>query len=162
MNKRMVLYMLGKILMLESALLILPFVCALIYKEDISYCYVYTIAIAAAAGALLMFIGRPRNKAIFAKEGFAIVALTWIFMSAIGALPFIFSGVSFLLCGFLAVRKNKIPAVYASGGAGLLVLLVLIALLAILSGGNMSNLVWILVAVGLVCPFLGGVLARKI
>ena len=30
-------------------------------------------------------------------------------------LAFIFSGVSFLLCGFLAVRKNKIPAVYASG-----------------------------------------------
>ena len=77
-------------------------------------------------------------------------------------LAFIFSGASFLLCGFLAVRKNKIPAVYASGGAGLLVLLVLIALLAILSSGNMSNLVWILVAVGLVCPFLGGVLARKI
>lgn len=78
------------------------------------------------------------------------------------ALAFIFSGVSFMLCGFLAVRKNKIPAVYASGGAGLLVLLVLIALLAILSGGNMSNLVWILVAGGLVFPFLGGVLARKI
>lgn len=77
-------------------------------------------------------------------------------------LAFIFSGVSFLLCGFLAVRKNKIPAVYASGGAGLLVLLVVIALLAILSSGNMSNLVWILVAVGLVCPFLGGILARKI
>lgn len=77
-------------------------------------------------------------------------------------LAFIFSGVSFLLCGFLAVRKNKIPAVYASGGAGLLVLLVVIALLAILSCGNMSNLVWILVAVGLVCPFLGGILARKI
>ena len=77
-------------------------------------------------------------------------------------LAFIFSGISFLFCGFLAVRKNKIHAVYASGGAGLLVLLVLIALLAILSGGNMSNLVWILVAVGLVCPFLGGVLARKI
>ena len=77
-------------------------------------------------------------------------------------LAFIFSGVSFLLCGFLAVRKNKIPAVYASGGAGLLVLLVVIALLAILSSGNMSNLVWILVAVGLVCPFLGVVLARKI
>ena len=77
-------------------------------------------------------------------------------------LAFIFSGVSFLLCGFLAVRKNKIPAVYASGGAGLRMLLVLIALLAILSSGNMSNLVWILVAVGLVCPFLGGILARKI
>lgn len=77
-------------------------------------------------------------------------------------LAFIFSGVSFLLCGFLAVRKNKIPAVYASSGAGLLVLLVLIALLAILSGGKMSNLVWILVAIGIVCPFLGGVLARKI
>ncbi len=93
MNKRMVLYMLGKILMLESALLLLPFICGLIYNEDVSYCFVYTIVIAAAAGALFMLIGRPRNKAIFAKEGFAIVALTWILMSAIGALPFIFSGV---------------------------------------------------------------------
>ena len=81
---------------------------------------------------------------------------------ALQVLAFIFRGACFLLCGFLAVRKNKIPAVYASGGAGLLVLLVVIALLAILSGGNMSNLVWILVAVGLVCPFLDGVLARKI
>ena len=83
-------------------------------------------------------------------------------LKTLQTLAFIFSGISFLFCGFLAVRKNKIPAVYASGGAGLLVLLVLIALLAILSSGNMSNLVWILVAVGLVCPFLGGVLARKI
>lgn len=78
------------------------------------------------------------------------------------ALAFIFSGVSFLLCGFLAARKNKIPTVYASGGAGLLILLVLTALLAILSGGNMSNMIWILVAIGIVCPFLGGMLARKI
>lgn len=97
---------------------------------------------------------------------FSILAFVYwkkeVSFKTLQVLAFIFSGVSFLLCGFLAVRKNKIPAVYASGGAGLLVLLVLIALLAILSGGSMSNLVWILVALGLVCPFLGGVLARKI
>ncbi len=77
-------------------------------------------------------------------------------------LAYIFSGISFLLCGFLAVRKNKMPAVYASGAAGLLVLLVLVAILAVLSGGVFGNTVWILVACGVVCPFLGGILARKI
>lgn len=77
-------------------------------------------------------------------------------------LAYVFSGISFLLCGFLAVRKNKMPAVYASGAAGLLLLLVIIAVLAILSGGAFGNAVWILVACGVVCPFLGGVLARRI
>lgn len=77
-------------------------------------------------------------------------------------LAYIFSGISFLFCGFLAVRKNKMPAVYASGAAGLLLLLVLIGVLAILSGGAFGNAVWILVACGVVCPFLGGILARRI
>ncbi len=93
MNKRMIMYMLGKILLLESVLLILPFVCGLIYKESATVSFVYTIAISAAAGGLLMALGKPRDKSIFAREGFAIVALAWITMSAVGALPFIFSGV---------------------------------------------------------------------
>ena len=34
----------------------------------------------------------PKSDKIYAKEGFAIVALSWILWSAIGALPFYFSG----------------------------------------------------------------------
>lgn len=92
MNRRMVFYMLGKIMMLESVLLILPFICGLIYK-DTAIEFAYTIAISAVSGGLLMLISRPREKSIYAREGFAIVALAWIVMSAIGALPFVFSGV---------------------------------------------------------------------
>ncbi len=38
------------------------------------------------------FFAKPRNHVIYAKEGFATVALAWIIMSAIGALPFVISG----------------------------------------------------------------------
>lgn len=92
MNRRMVFYMLGKIMLLESVLLILPFVCGLIYR-DTAIEFAYTIAISAFLGGLLTLISRPREKTIFAREGFAIVALAWISMSAVGALPFVFSGV---------------------------------------------------------------------
>ncbi|UKI37360.1 MAG: hypothetical protein L6V93_04125 [Clostridiales bacterium] len=34
----------------------------------------------------------PKNKAMYAKEGFVTVALSWIVMSIFGAFPFVFSG----------------------------------------------------------------------
>ncbi|MBQ7365384.1 MAG: TrkH family potassium uptake protein, partial [Clostridia bacterium] len=42
-----------------------------------------------AAPCLLI---KPRNTRIFAKEGFVVVALAWILLSAFGALPFVFDG----------------------------------------------------------------------
>ena len=42
-------------------------------------------------GAPLSFI-KTKDKAIFAKEGFVIVALSWIILSLVGAMPFVISG----------------------------------------------------------------------
>ncbi len=41
---------------------------------------------------LLMITAKPVNKIFFAREGFVVVALSWILLSISGALPFIFSG----------------------------------------------------------------------
>ena len=35
---------------------------------------------------------RPKNHSVFAREGFSIVSYSWLLLSAIGALPFVFSG----------------------------------------------------------------------
>ncbi len=93
MNRRMVFYMLGQIVRIEAALLVLPLVVSLIYGE---YTTLWSFLIAAAAamvgGTLLTVISRPRSQVIFAKEGFVIVALAWLLVSAVGALPFTISG----------------------------------------------------------------------
>jgi len=93
MNRRMVLYMLGKIVFLESVILLLPAVCSLIYGETKTlFAFLITAGIAFSLGMLLSVLNKPKNKSIFAKEGFVIVSLAWILMSAIGALPFVISG----------------------------------------------------------------------
>ena len=93
MNRKMVFYLLGKILCIEATLMLLPLVFSLIYKEsEAVYAFVVTIIISMLFGILLVKINRPKDKTIFAKEGFVIVALSWIILSMIGALPFVISG----------------------------------------------------------------------
>ena len=93
MNRRMVFYLLGKILILEAALMSLPLICSAIYGEKKSLlAFAITIFLSFVLGWVLTKINRPKDKTIFAKEGFVIVALTWVAMSLIGALPFVISG----------------------------------------------------------------------
>lgn len=93
MNRRMIAYMVGRILQIEAALLLLPLLTSLLYTEwRVALSFLATVAIAAGAGTLLtLLIGKKRDRTIFAREGFIIVAFAWILMSAIGALPFVFS-----------------------------------------------------------------------
>ncbi len=84
--------MLGRLLMTEGGLLLLPFVTGLIYKEDSAWWTLLTAVITFTAGFVLNLIFKKSDKTLFAREGFAIVALSWLTMSAFGALPFFLSG----------------------------------------------------------------------
>ena len=90
MNKRMIIYMLGRIALVEAVLLLLPLACALIYRESTIIAFLLTIGIAIAFWGLCS-VFKPKNETIYAREGFVIVALAWIIMSGIGALPFYIS-----------------------------------------------------------------------
>ena len=92
MNRKMIFYMLGRIVQLEAVLMLIPLSCSLYYREDSYIAFLITIGIAAVLGLLLMILSKTEDKTIFAKEGFVIVALAWIVMSALGALPFYISG----------------------------------------------------------------------
>lgn len=91
MNRKMVFYMLGQILKLEAVLMVLPLVCSVIYTEKCAISFLITIGIALFFGYTLTLFNKPKDKTFFAKEGFVIVALSWIVLSAIGALPFYIS-----------------------------------------------------------------------
>lgn len=90
MNLKMVFNTLGNIMKTEALLLLVPLSVALMYGEKQSVAaFLITIAIALAAGFLMTLATRTKNRVIYAKEGFAIVALAWLFMSAVGAVPFV-------------------------------------------------------------------------
>ncbi|MBQ1270682.1 MAG: TrkH family potassium uptake protein [Clostridia bacterium] len=91
MNRRIVYYTTGKIFKALAALLLLPALVALWYRERTLVHILVSSGIAYLAGTLLTR-RKPEDIAIYAKEGFAIVALAWIGLSALGALPFWLSG----------------------------------------------------------------------
>ncbi len=92
MNRRMVFYMIGQIIKLEAAVLVLPALVALLYRETSLWAILATAGIALALGFALTLLSRPTSQVIYAREGFVIVALSWLALSAVGALPFFLSG----------------------------------------------------------------------
>ncbi len=91
MNRRMVCYTVGWIVLLEAALLIPSLIVSMIYTDSSTTAFLSTIGIALVLGSAMLLIARPRTKVLYAKEGFAITALAWLFLSLVGALPFYFS-----------------------------------------------------------------------
>lgn len=91
MNRRMVLYMVGTVIKIEAALMLLPLAVSVVYKESCTKDFLISILIAVVTGFALTLLSKPGSKVIYAKEGFVIVSLAWIALSAIGALPFYIS-----------------------------------------------------------------------
>ena len=92
MNYKMVIHTVGQVVLLEAAMLVLPLLVSLYYGDGCALPYLQTIAIALAVGGIMTLLCRPKNHSVFAREGFAIVSCSWLLLSAIGALPFVFSG----------------------------------------------------------------------
>ena len=91
MNYKIIFYNIGRILLVEAALLILPAIVSIIYADGVLAAYAVTIAALTITG-ILTTKKKPADRSLYAKEGYIIVALTWILMSLFGALPFYLSG----------------------------------------------------------------------
>ena len=93
MNRSMIRFLLSKLLLIEAALLLVPTIVALIYREDLEV----FLSIGTTMSILVILGGlgsafKPKDVHIYTKEGVLIVALCWILWSFFGALPFVFSG----------------------------------------------------------------------
>ena len=85
----MIAYMVGQVLEIIAALMALPLLVSLIYLETSWKAFLITIIGSLLVGILLTVLSRPKDKVIYSKEGFIIVAFSWILLSAIGAVPFV-------------------------------------------------------------------------
>ena len=90
MNYSIIIYIIGMILKIEAAFMALPAVTALIYRETSGIAFVITILLCLAVGFPLTR-KKPTKKAFYTKEGFVTVALSWIVLSIMGAVPFVIS-----------------------------------------------------------------------
>ncbi len=91
MNISIIRYILGSVLKFEAALMLLPCLVAVIYRESSGFSFVITILLCLAFGFLLSH-RRPSSTVFYMKEGFLSVSLSWILLSIFGALPFLISG----------------------------------------------------------------------
>ena len=91
MNYSIIRFIIGWILIFESAFMILPCIVAMIYQETDGFVYLGILVLGLLLGWILGH-KRPQNKVFFAREGCATVALSWIVLSIFGSLPFIFTG----------------------------------------------------------------------
>lgn len=90
MDFKIILKSVGLFIGLLGICLLAPLACSFIYHEN-PLPYIFTILIC-TSGVLIYFLLRNHKEEIRKREGFSIVTFTWIIASAIGALPFVFSG----------------------------------------------------------------------
>ena len=90
MNWKAVLKILGKILIAEAAMMLLPIIVAAIEGENTYWGFLIPLVILFVLGIPTYFIkANSEERKIYAKEGFLIVAFAWIMLAAIGAIPFV-------------------------------------------------------------------------
>ena len=92
MNTAMIVFILGWILLCEAALLLLPMAVSLFYGETVAAAALGGTAVLCAVAGFVMRWRKPKNKVMYIREGCVITALTWVVISMMGALPFVFSG----------------------------------------------------------------------
>lgn len=91
MNTPMVRYLLCRLLQFQAGFLGLSALVGLIYRER----EVWSFAAVAVACLLVGLLGsrkRPQDTSFYAKEGYMVVALSWILLSITGAVPFVLNG----------------------------------------------------------------------
>lgn len=92
MNYSMIFFIIGWVFLIEAALMAPSALVALLYAEQSIWAFAAAIGLCLLLGVPLVR-RQPANKVFYAKEGCVTVALSWIVMSLMGALPFVFSGV---------------------------------------------------------------------
>ncbi len=157
MNYKMISKVLGWVCCFNAGFLLVPIIAAVVYKEN-SILYFSISSAASLLLGLLMLMPKPKTKKLFAKEGFVIVALSWIMLSLLGALPLYLTGsvptyidgVFEAVSGFTTTGASVIPSVedipkscilwrsftHWIGGMGVLVFVM--AFMPLSGAGNMN------------------------
>jgi len=153
-----VFHVLGSMLMLFSVTYLLPIVTSLIYRDGMAVDFVVAAFLCLVLGSLLWAATRRNKRELRSRDGFLLVSMAWVVMSAIATVPLMLAlqGLSFTDAFFetmsglsttgatVLVGVDNLPpsinmwrgALHWYGGMGIIVLVV--AILPMLGVGGMQ------------------------
>lgn len=91
MNKRKIISIIGKIILIEAALMIPALLIAIGYGDGDAPAFIGTIIPAIVLGFFFSSV-KQSDRRISSRDGYFIVAAAWIIISLIGAMPLYFAG----------------------------------------------------------------------
>lgn len=91
MNKRKIISIIGRIILIEAALMALPLFVALCYGDGDAPAFACTMIPALVIGVLFSMV-KQSDRRMSSRDGYFIVAAAWIMISLIGAMPLYLSG----------------------------------------------------------------------
>ena len=89
---RFVAYLIGLLLAFESMLLLACCCVSMIYGERDLMSFIVSFAICLSVSAILLVYGRRKKCAMSRNEGYIVVALSWVFFSVFGMVPYLWGG----------------------------------------------------------------------
>ena len=93
MNLKVVFYSVGKLTKFLGALMGIPCVLSLIYREPDFLPLAISVAVTLLGGYLIeRFCSRAKDEEIRHREAFAIVSLGWVIVAFFGTIPFLLAG----------------------------------------------------------------------
>lgn len=122
MNVKSISRTVGLILLITGIFQLFPLLIAVIDHEPKNVlAYIESLCLILLVGSALLLFSRGGNRMFSAQEGFAATGLSWIFMSAFGALPFFLSGQipSYVDAFFEMVSGFTTTGACKNGGTGI-------------------------------------------
>ena len=91
-NSRIIFYIMGLLLLFNGGFMVFAGVVSAVYKDGVTLDISMAAVVTLLMGVLVMFYTRDHDKEVKRREGYIIVTMGWLVMSASGILPYIFSG----------------------------------------------------------------------
>lgn len=91
-NLKVIYKIIGSLLFIEAALMSVCLIMAMAYGEDDMYAFLYAVAITAACGTVLRYMGRNSGNMLSRRDAYLVVSLAWVLFSLFGTLPFVTGG----------------------------------------------------------------------
>ena len=106
MNIRLVLNFLGKLFLIEAALMLPALGVSLSYGQGDAPAFLLAILTIAVISLPLILFCRSKDQQMYAREGLAVAGLGWLLMSLLGGLPLVYNGSCSFVDAFFEITSG--------------------------------------------------------
>ncbi|MBQ3232082.1 MAG: TrkH family potassium uptake protein [Clostridia bacterium] len=106
MNIKLVLNFLGKLFLIEAALMLPALGVSLAYGRGDALAFIWAILTIVAVSLPLILLFQSKDQQMYAREGLAVAGLGWLLMSVLGGLPLVYSGSCSFIDAFFEITSG--------------------------------------------------------